>query len=207
MQERGPSHAQTQASHWGPGVPRPDQDAYYAPPVSGPYEPAPVVKARPRWKTPVLMGVALVVGIAIGAASNGSKSDSGSSSASGVTLTTPSAATAPGGAAPAKSAAAPAAAAKSVVLQISGSGQKSTKTFTVAADWSVKYSYDCSSFGTTGNFAVMEHGSVMDGLPIVNTLGSKGTDITYQHSDAGQHSLEVNSECDWTLTVTSGDAG
>lgn len=100
-----------------------------------------------------------------------------------------------------------AAPATSVVLQASGTGQKTTKTFTVAADWSVKYTYDCASFGTSGNFAVLEHGNDLDGLPIINTMGDKGSDITYQHSDGGQRLLEVNSECDWTLTVTSGDAG
>lgn len=196
---------------WG-APPVQDPTMYYAPP------PAPAPTARPRWKTPVIALVALVVGIAIGAAANGSKNTpapTGSGSAA-TTSTTPSsavpAASAPAPAAPAAPptsapAAAPAAPATSVVLTVSGNGIKTTKQFNVADNWSLKYTYDCSSFGAQGNFQVMEQGGENDGMPLVNELGNKGGDVTYQHGDAGQHSLEVNSECSWTVTVTSGDAG
>lgn len=206
-----PDQYQTQQIPQPPtwGAPPPQAPGgYYAPPA-----PVPPVKARPRWKTPLIAAVALVVGIAIGAAAGGgSKNDNGSSTASGST-STGAASSAPSSAAPGHSAAAaaahsaPAAPAKNVVLQTSGNGQKTTKTFTVASSWSVKYTYDCTDFGMQGNFAVSENGGEMNGLPIINALGKKGSDTTYQHDDAGQRSLEVDSECNWTLTVTSGDAG
>lgn len=203
----------------------PQQPAWGAPPAAqGPstyYPPAapmqPQPKARPKWKTPLIASVALVVGIVIGAAANGSKSTpsttAGSTSTTGTTApSAPAPATSAAAAAPAKPAtstppAAPAAPAKSVVLTVSGNGIKTTKQFTVADNWSLKYTYDCSSFGSQGNFQVMEQGGDNDGMPLVNELAAKGSDVTYQHSDAGQHSLEVNSECSWTVTVTSGDAG
>lgn len=179
--------------------------AYYAPPT------VPTGKPRQKWKTPLIAGAAFVVGIAIGvAAGGGSKTDNSSTASGSTSSATSASASAPTSAAPATSAAAPAApaaAAKSVVLQVSGSGIKSTKQFTVADNWSLKYTYDCSSFGTQGNFQVTEQGGDNDGMPLVNELGNKGSDVTYQHSDAGQHSLSVNSECSWTVTVTSGDAG
>lgn len=226
MQDRGESSAQSQPAGWGggsygqqesqqfPQPPRWDANAQYAapapsygPPGAGPVAPAPAVKARPRWKTPLIAAVALVVGIVIGTAIGGSSKNDSSPSASGSTSTSSSAPTAAKSAAKSAAPAAPAALAASVVLQTSGNGQKTTKTFTVAANWSVKYTYNCASFGTQGNFVVMEHGNALDGLPIVNTSGNKGSDVSYQHSDGGQRSLEVNSECDWTLTVTSGEGG
>lgn len=198
-------------AQWG-APPVQDATAYYAPPM------APVPKARPRWKTPVIALAALIVGIAIGAAGNSSNSASAStasgSAAPATSAPSPAAPaiSAPAAAAPAApsasaAAAAPAAPATSVVLTVSGNGIKTTKQFTVADNWSLKYTYNCSSFGSQGNFQVMEQGGDNDGLPLVNELGSKGTDVTYQHGDAGRHSLEVNSECSWTVTVTSGDAG
>ncbi|HTJ70074.1 MAG TPA: hypothetical protein VL551_21235 [Actinospica sp.] len=94
---------------------------------------------------------------------------------------------------------------KTVVLKESGDGIKSTKSFTVGNDWSLAYSYDCSSFGSQGNFQVYE--DYPNGDVLVNELQEKGSDTTYQHDDAGTHSLEVNSECSWTITVTDGDDG
>jgi hypothetical protein len=195
-----------QPPQWGAPPPQ-APGGYYAPPA-----PMPPVKARPRWKTPLIAAVALVVGIAIGAAAGGGSKNDTSSTASGSTSTGVTS-SAPSSPAPAHSAAAPAAhsaaaaPAKSIVLQTSGNGTKTTKQFTVAADWSVKYSYDCSSMMGQGNFIVTENGGDNDGVPIVNLLGAKGSDVTYQHSDSGQHSLEINSECNWTVTVTSGDGG
>jgi hypothetical protein len=156
---------------------------------------------RPPWKTPLIAGVALIVGVAIGMAIGSSKSN-GSPSATG-TKPTPSVAVSASASSPP---AASAARAKSIVLQTSGNGAKTTNTFTVAANWSVKYSYDCGGAGKASNFSIIQHGSAIP-LPIVNTTGAKGSDTSYQHADGGQLALEINSTCDWTVTVTSGDNG
>lgn len=89
------------------------------------------------------------------------------------------------------------------MLDISGSGSKSTQTFTVASSWQMKWSYDCSSFGDQGNFQVYVYtsgGSLSFENAGVNQLGNGGSDIEYYHT-GGSYYLEVNSECNWHLTV------
>lgn len=100
-----------------------------------------------------------------------------------------------------------AAPAKTVVLKLSGSGIKTTKTFTTGDDWSIAYTFNCVSFGMKGNFQVYVYtGGQMADVP-VNALAEKGSDVTYEHESSGSHYLEVNSECSWTVTVTDGDNG
>lgn len=93
-------------------------------------------------------------------------------------------------------------------LSISGTAIKKTKTFTVGDEWSIKYSFDCANFGSQGNFQVyvyVSDGSLVD-TP-VNVLATKGSDTTYEHASPGTFYLEINSECDWQVTVTDGDSG
>lgn len=88
------------------------------------------------------------------------------------------------------------------LLQISGTGQKSTQTFTAPSNWTLDYSYDCSNFGYKGNFQIYIYNA--DGSPASadgpNELGMSGSDTEYYHS-GGQLYLEVNSECSWTVTA------
>ena len=90
-----------------------------------------------------------------------------------------------------------------VLLNISGSGSKSTQSFTAPSNnWQLGYTYDCSAFGTKGNFQVMiynQDGSLSDNN-LVNELGNSGNDTEYYHK-AGSYYLEVNSECSWTIQV------
>lgn len=98
---------------------------------------------------------------------------------------------------------APAPAQPQTVLDISGSGSKSTQTFTVDSSWQMKWSYDCSSFGDQGNFQVYVYtggGSLSFENAGVNQLGNGGSDTEYYHT-GGSYYLEVNSECNWHLTV------
>jgi hypothetical protein len=90
-----------------------------------------------------------------------------------------------------------------VLIQLKGSGTKSTQTFTAPSNWTLSYTYDCSNFdGDRGNFQVYVQSA--DGgfndLSPVNELGANGSDTEYYHS-GGQFYLEVNSECDWTVTA------
>lgn len=105
----------------------------------------------------------------------------------------------------------PAAASKTVVLQMSGSGIKTSKTFTVnSTDYSVAYTYDCSNFGTSGNFIadVQQSGNDLFDDSVANTIGDKGGDTTYLHDGPGSGVyISINSECAWTVTVTDGDNG
>jgi hypothetical protein len=90
-----------------------------------------------------------------------------------------------------------------VLLNVSGSGTKSTQSFTAGGDWTLNYSYDCSNFDDRGNFQVYIYnsdGSMSDENTGVNELGAGGTDTEYYHS-GGSYYLEVNSECTWKITV------
>ena len=95
------------------------------------------------------------------------------------------------------------------LLTLSGTGIKSSKSF----NWSghsidVDYSYNCSNFGTKGNFILMFYGASSLGPTVpdilANELADKGGSTTteYLHGPTGPFHVEVNSECQWALTVT-----
>jgi hypothetical protein len=90
-----------------------------------------------------------------------------------------------------------------VLLQLKGSGTKSTQTFTAPSNWTLDYTYDCSSFSSgRGNFQVyiFNVDGSMSPASGVNQLGSTGSDTEYYHQ-GGSLYLEVNSECSWTVTA------
>lgn len=87
------------------------------------------------------------------------------------------------------------------LLDLSGSGAKTSAPFQAPGHWTLNYSYDCSSFGYQGNFQV----TVMDnnGVPVafpVNELGTSGQSQSDVYN-SGQLHIEVNSECDWHVTA------
>lgn len=88
------------------------------------------------------------------------------------------------------------------LLTLSGNGIKNSQTFTTTGPWTIAYSYDCSSFGSQGNFAitVADSSGGLKGVP-VNELGAKGSSST-QDYDTGDLHLEMNSECAWTVKAT-----
>lgn len=164
-----------------------------------------------------LVVLLIVIGAAVGSNSSGSGKDASAGSATAIATTTHAAAPAAVGGsstAPSTRAAtsapvtsAPAAPSTHVVLKVSGSGIKNTKTFTTGGDWSISYSFNCASFGSKGNFVITVYDSdELADLP-VNELAEKGSDVTYEHGDSGSHYLQINSECSWKVTVTDGDDG
>jgi cytoskeletal protein RodZ len=92
------------------------------------------------------------------------------------------------------------------LLDVSGSGTKTTEDFTASGNWNLNWSYDCSSFGYgQGNFQVMVYNA--DGSPSfentpVNELGKSGSDTEYYHT-GGTFYLVVNSECIWNIQAQS----
>jgi hypothetical protein len=159
--------------------------------------------------------VLLLVGVSIGAAGKAAKP----SPATTVTVTA-AAAPAPtvtvtrtarrAAAAPA-SASAPARS-SGVLFTFSGSGIRNSASFTVnSSAVTARYSYDCSAFGSSGNFiADLVSGSPgsgnYDDQSIANELGSGGgqTTTVYPQDQGATYHLEVNSECSWSITLTSG---
>jgi hypothetical protein len=86
--------------------------------------------------------------------------------------------------------------------QTGTSGQ--TAQFTVAGPWTIAWTYDCSNaYGGSGVFGISYQGNLNIGPNESGTSGS-GTDY---YTDAGTFSLLVNSECNWTATISTNSAG
>ncbi len=85
--------------------------------------------------------------------------------------------------------------------QIGSSGQ--TPQFTESGNWQMAWSYNCSNFGSSGNFAVTvnqpSNSTVIDIGP--NELGMSGSG-TDSYTDTGTFSLSVSSECNWSISVS-----
>lgn len=95
------------------------------------------------------------------------------------------------------------------LLSISGSGIKSSKTFSWSGDSvDLTYTFNCSNFGSQGNFQIYFYGASILGPTVpdilANDLAAKGGDTTteYLSGSTGPFHLEVNSECKWTVAVT-----
>lgn len=93
--------------------------------------------------------------------------------------------------------------AQQTLLDISGSGTKTTAKFTAASDWDLNWSYDCSNFGMQGNFIVTVYES--DGSPSfsntgVNQLGKTDSGVEHYHK-GGTYYLVLNSECKWKVSA------
>ena len=96
-----------------------------------------------------------------------------------------------------------------VLLAFSGSGIKNSAPFLVPGQVTVKYTYNCASTGSQGNFvADLLYGNQSslssDDQTIANALGTGGTQTTtvYPQDPGKDYYLAVNSECAWSVTVT-----
>ena len=92
--------------------------------------------------------------------------------------------------------------APAVLLDMGGSGIKNSAQFNAPDHWRLAYTYDCTSFlGGQGNFQVyLYQGSDLVDI-LVNELGAKGSDTTDVYSGGDGMHLEMNSECNWHVTV------
>jgi hypothetical protein len=92
------------------------------------------------------------------------------------------------------------------IMNISGTGTKTTQKFTVLGDWDLQWIYDCSKFyGGQGNLQVMVYngdGSISLANNLVNQLGSKDQGVENYHT-GGTFYLVVNSECGWGIQVVN----
>ena len=79
-----------------------------------------------------------------------------------------------------------------------------TQRFSVSSTWTMSWSYNCANFGFPGNFSVnvtQPSGDLTFDLgPNELGLSGSGTDT---YTDTGVFSLEVNSECNWSITINS----
>jgi hypothetical protein len=83
-----------------------------------------------------------------------------------------------------------------------------TPNFTQTGAWTMAWTYDCSDFGSQGNFNVDVNQPDGDTAVDLGTNelgdGGSGTDFYY---DTGTFNLSVESECAWTVTVTPSSSG
>jgi hypothetical protein len=99
-----------------------------------------------------------------------------------------------------------------VLIKMSGNGQGSSAPFLVnTSTVTATYTYNCSALGQSGNFiADMVNGNQAslnsDDQSIANALGAGGSATTTLYpTNVGQdYHLTVNSECTWSVTLTSG---
>jgi hypothetical protein len=88
------------------------------------------------------------------------------------------------------------------LLAVSGSGTKTSGEFTTSRDkFQINYNFNCSSFGSQGNFQIYVYeGSALVDVA-VNDLAASGADTTFEYQGAGTFHLQMNSECTWTVEV------
>jgi Protein of unknown function (DUF732) len=98
-----------------------------------------------------------------------------------------------------------------VLLTLSGNGiQNSGPVVVTQSSLTVHYSSDCSSFGGSGNFiadfqTANQASLNSDDQQIANALGPGGSATTtiYPQNQGAEYHLAVNSECNWSVTITA----
>lgn len=95
-----------------------------------------------------------------------------------------------------------------VLMRFSGNGIRNSPPFRVGSQVTVRYSFDCSAYGGSGNFiADLQYGNQTslnsDDQQIANALaGHEAQTTTVYPQDPGKdYYLAVNSECNWSIVV------
>ena len=192
---------------YGQQAPYPQQNqGFYGQPPRPPYGP-PVRRPGKSWlrRHKVLtvigsvFGLFVVLGV-IGAVAGGGQKTPQAAVAASSSAATAQAATATASATPSATRSAPAAAARTVAT-FTGSGTQTTSRFTVTDTWKLVYSFNCATFGQSGNFQVFEDGGSDFSGVTVNDLAMSKSSSTWAYNDGGRHYLEINSECSWKVKV------
>jgi hypothetical protein len=98
-----------------------------------------------------------------------------------------------------------------VILTLRGNGVESSRDILVTQpSLRVKYNYDCSSLGGPGNFiadfeTANQGNLTSDSQLIANAVSPGGGDTVtiYPRNTGSQYHLAVNSQCDWSITVST----
>jgi hypothetical protein len=189
MPPNGPQHP----GYGDAPPPPPNGPQYLGYGTPRPHPPAP--KKRNPWLVGCLGCGGIAVAGLVALAIVGAVTGAGKGTSNTATPPTDVAASTPASGAPAKPKPKPK---PHTVLTESGTGTKSTKTFRVHGDWDLQYSYNCSNFGSAGNFQVWGDG----GIDVyVNELERHNTDVTHEHHGGGSMALKINSECRWKIKV------
>jgi hypothetical protein len=152
----------------------------------------------------------LFIGVAIGNASAKSGTPAAASTAGPTVTVTVPGSPAAASSAPAASPTGQAAVTNHLLLTFSGNGIRNSAPFNVGGGpLTVTYSFNCSSFGGSGNFqADLYYGNQAslnsDDLSVANALAVSGhqTTTVYPQYPGKDYYLSVNSECSWRVKVT-----
>ena len=93
---------------------------------------------------------------------------------------------------------------ESVLLQTSGSGTQTTKSFTASGSWSIAWSFDCGA-GSGGSFFV-DIFNASDHTPDfknrgIDAEGEQQASDTSHFANPGTFYLGVTTTCGWTIKV------
>ena len=100
---------------------------------------------------------------------------------------------------------------RTYLFTASGNGSGNTSPFTIRStttQWHLAWSYNCASFGSSGDFSVDINGGPRNGPtdqdyndngPDTQGMGGTGVDTYY---DTGTFNFQVWANCNWTLRVT-----
>jgi hypothetical protein len=83
-----------------------------------------------------------------------------------------------------------------------GSGTTETRSFRPpSGSWRINYSFNCSDWGADGNMIIWVYRSNGDPIQLAaNDLDYRGSGHTHVHK-SGRFYLDIDSECDWVVTV------
>jgi hypothetical protein len=87
------------------------------------------------------------------------------------------------------------------LLDLQGSGSRSTETFKTGDEWDLQWTYDCAKLGSSiFQVYIKGKGNGLVTLIDVNQMGKSGQGVEHYHK-GGTYFFEVNSGCDWTIKV------
>jgi uncharacterized protein DUF732 len=92
------------------------------------------------------------------------------------------------------------------IAVFTGNGDTNTSKFTISppGDWVMKYSYNCSGqLIGTGNFIVNEDAmnNMNSSAVAINRLDAGAQGAWHVYGDAGQHYLQIQTQCPYTIRV------
>jgi hypothetical protein len=89
-----------------------------------------------------------------------------------------------------------------VILDMPGSGNNRTPSFTTSGNWEIDWSYDCTNLGQSGSFQISVYESPTNAEVDIAaiSLGANGSDVA-QEAQGGTYYLQVSSKCNWHVIV------
>jgi hypothetical protein len=95
---------------------------------------------------------------------------------------------------------------RTTLLTLSGSGVRDSQPFTASGDRAdVAYTFDCTSYGSAGYFALSiydRNGVTLEAVNYRLARSGKDSETIYLSNTAGPFHLAINSDCAWSVIVT-----